>query len=102
LLHVEHEGELAVEEEVIPLSKDPSVDNILYFDICRKEPDTPTTQSKPDAFISFSCFLQILSPLNDALSDRSCVTKLLMHFLPWNIEYHSLLPNLLKRDFNEF
>jgi hypothetical protein len=43
--------------------------------------------------------LQILSPVNEALGDRSCVTKLMMHCLLWYIGYHSLLPDLLKNDF---
>ena len=51
--------------------------------------------------LPLSLFFQILPPVNDALGDRSCVTKLLMHYLPWYIGDHSLLPDLLKKVFNE-
>jgi hypothetical protein len=34
--------------------------------------------------------------VNDALGDRSCVTKLLMHYLPWFIGNCSLLLIYLK------
>jgi hypothetical protein len=49
--------------------------------------------------LPLSLFLQFLSLVNDALGDRSCVTKLLMHYLPWYIGDHSLLPDLLKKVF---
>jgi hypothetical protein len=80
-LSVEHEGDFVLEEEVVPQPKDPPVENNLYFDICGEEPDTPATQGKPWCIYPF-LVLQVLSPLNDALGDRSCVTKLLMHYLP--------------------
>jgi hypothetical protein len=36
--------------------------------------------------------------LFDALGDRSCVLKQLMHFLPWKIDYPSLTP-FFKKEF---
>jgi hypothetical protein len=57
-------------------------------------------KASPGAFTPFFV-LQILSHVNDALGDRSCVTKILMHYLPWYIGYHSLLPDLLKKDFTD-
>jgi hypothetical protein len=47
LLHVEHEEDSIVEEEVVPPTKNPLMENNFYFDICGKEAATPTTQGKP-------------------------------------------------------
>jgi hypothetical protein len=47
LLHVEHEEDSMVEEEVVPPTKNPPMENNFYFDICGKEAATPTTQGKP-------------------------------------------------------
>jgi hypothetical protein len=63
LLRVEQEGNFVL-EEVVPHPEDPPVDNNLYFDICGEEPDAPTTQG---VHLPLSLFLQILSPVNDAL-----------------------------------
>jgi hypothetical protein len=52
-LRVEHEEDYIVEEEAIPPTKNPPVENNLYFDICGAEAATPTTQGKPGAFTFF-------------------------------------------------
>jgi hypothetical protein len=47
LLCIEHEEKSIVEEEVVPLTENPLVENNFYFDICGEEAATPTTQGKP-------------------------------------------------------
>jgi hypothetical protein len=47
-LYIEKEEEVTVEEEEPTLSiENPPAGNCLYFDICGTEPDSPTTQGKP-------------------------------------------------------
>jgi hypothetical protein len=43
LLHIEHEEEYIVEEEIVSQTKNPPVENNFYFDICGEEAETPTT-----------------------------------------------------------
>jgi hypothetical protein len=56
LFHVEQEEDYIVEEEVVPLTENPPVENNFYFDICGKEAATPTTQGKPQCFYLFLVF----------------------------------------------
>jgi hypothetical protein len=51
----------------------------------------------PGAFATSLCF-KIFITLFDALGDKSCVLKQLIHFIPWKIEYPSLIP-FYKKDF---
>jgi hypothetical protein len=71
-LHVEHEEYSIIEEEVVPLTENPPVENNFYFDICGEEAATPTTQGKPQC-IYLSLYFKVLSPLNAALGNRNCV-----------------------------
>jgi hypothetical protein len=50
LLHVEHEGDFILEEEVAPQLEDPPVENNIYFDICSVQPSTPAHKASPTAF----------------------------------------------------
>jgi hypothetical protein len=64
-----------VEEEGVappPPPEDPPAENCFYFDICGTEPDSPTTQGKPQCICHLLAFLN-LSHLLDALGDWSCV-----------------------------
>jgi hypothetical protein len=47
LSRIEHEEESIVEEEVVPQTENPPVENNFYFDICGEEAEAPTTQGKP-------------------------------------------------------
>jgi hypothetical protein len=51
------------------------------------------SQASPSAF-TLSLLFETFITLYDALGDWSCVIKYLMHFLPWKIDYHSLIPLL--------
>jgi hypothetical protein len=64
-----------VEEEVVPPTENPPVENNFYFDICGQKAVTPTTQGKPWGTYLFSLYLKVLSPLNEALGNRNCVTN---------------------------
>jgi hypothetical protein len=55
-LRVEHEEDSIVEEEVVPLIKNPPVENNFYFDICGEEVANPTTQGKPRCIYLFLVF----------------------------------------------
>jgi hypothetical protein len=69
------------EDETTPSTENPPVGNCFYFDIYGIEPDSPTTQGKPQCI----CHLLVVLNLNhfyDALGDRSCVLNQLLHFLP--------------------
>jgi hypothetical protein len=44
---IEHEEESVVEEEVVPQTENPLVENNFYFYICGVETETPATQGKP-------------------------------------------------------
>jgi hypothetical protein len=47
-LCIENEEEITVKEEETPPSiENPPAGNGFYFDICGTEPDSPTTQGKP-------------------------------------------------------
>jgi hypothetical protein len=56
LLCVEHEEDSMVEEEVVPPTKNPPMENNFYFDICGQEAATPTTQGKPRCIYHFLVF----------------------------------------------
>jgi hypothetical protein len=71
-LHIEHEEESIVVEEVVPPTENPHVENNFYFDVCGEEADTPTTQGKPRC-IYLSLYFKALSTLNVALSYRNYV-----------------------------
>jgi hypothetical protein len=43
LLRIEHEEESIVEEEVVPPTENPPLENNFYFNICGEEAETPTT-----------------------------------------------------------
>jgi hypothetical protein len=45
--------ESIIEEEVVPLTENPPVENNFYFDICGEEAETPTTQGKPRCIYLF-------------------------------------------------
>jgi hypothetical protein len=42
-LHVDHEEDYIIEEEVVPPMENPPVENNFYFEICGEEVATPTT-----------------------------------------------------------
>jgi hypothetical protein len=70
---IEHEEGSVVEEEVVPQTENPPVENNFYFDICGVETETPTTQGKPRRIYPFPCCFKIFITLCGALGDRSCV-----------------------------
>jgi hypothetical protein len=70
-LHVEHEEDSII-QEVVPPAENPPVKNNFYIDMYGEEAATPTTQDKPRC-IYLSLYFKVLSPLNDALGNRSCV-----------------------------
>jgi hypothetical protein len=48
VIYIENEEEVTVkEEEPTPSTENPPSENCFYFDICGTEPDSPTTQGKP-------------------------------------------------------
>jgi hypothetical protein len=55
LLHIEHEEESIVEEEVVPPTENPPMENNFYFDIYGEEAVTSTTQGKPRCIYLFPC-----------------------------------------------
>ena len=59
---IEHEEESVVEEEVVPQTENPPVENNFYFDICGVETETPVTQGKPRCIILLLDVLKTLSP----------------------------------------
>jgi hypothetical protein len=63
VLRVEHEGDYIVEEEVVPQTEEPPVENNLYFDICGEETALLATQGKPRCIYPFSCVLKSFSHL---------------------------------------
>jgi hypothetical protein len=64
-LRIEHEEESVVEEDVVPPTKNPPVENNFYFDIYGEEVQTPTTQGKPRC-IYLSLYFKVLPILNVA------------------------------------
>jgi hypothetical protein len=61
-LCIENEEEVIVkEEETAPPTKTPSAGNNVYFDICRTNPESPTTQGKPQCIYLFLVILNSLS-----------------------------------------
>jgi hypothetical protein len=95
-LYIENKEEVVVEEGVAPPPpEDPPARNCFYFDICGAEPDYPTTQGKP------RCICQLLVILK-SFSLAWCIrwyelcAKQLMHFLPWEIDYFSLITCFMK------
>jgi hypothetical protein len=58
-LCIENEEEVTVEEEeTAPSTENPPAGNCFYIDICGTEPDSPTTQGKPQ------CIYHLLAVLN--------------------------------------
>jgi hypothetical protein len=49
------------EEETAPPTETPSARNCFYFDICGTDPDSPTTQGKPQCIYHFLVVLNSLS-----------------------------------------
>jgi hypothetical protein len=61
-LYIENEEEVTVEEEeTTPSAEDPPAENCFYFDICGTEPDSPTTQGKPQCICHLLVVLNSLS-----------------------------------------
>ena len=56
LLCLENEEEIIAEEEVTPPTEIPPVGDSFYFDISGTDPESPTTQGRPDAFTP--CYLK--------------------------------------------
>jgi hypothetical protein len=71
-MRIEHKEETVVEEEVVPPTENPPVENNFCFDICGQEAETPTTQGKPRC-IYLSLYFKFLPTLNAALGDRNYV-----------------------------
>jgi hypothetical protein len=46
-LCIENEEVSVKEEETAPPTEPPPTENSFYFDICGKDPESPTTQGKP-------------------------------------------------------
>jgi hypothetical protein len=59
-LYIENEEEVIVEEEETTRSTE--YPNYFYFDICGTEPDSPTTQGKPQCICHLLAVLKSLSP----------------------------------------
>jgi hypothetical protein len=55
LLRVEHQGEFAIEEEVVPQTEEPPAENNLYFDIRGEGPVFPEAQGKPRCIYPTPC-----------------------------------------------
>jgi hypothetical protein len=70
---IEHEEESVVEEQVVPQTENPPVENNFYFDIYGVETETPATQGKPRCISPFPRRFKIFITLYDALGDRNCV-----------------------------
>jgi hypothetical protein len=47
LLCIENKEEAMVEDETAPQAEIPPAGNNFYFDICGTDPESPTTQGKP-------------------------------------------------------
>jgi hypothetical protein len=61
-LCIENEEEVRFEEEeTVPPTENPPVGNCFYFDICGIDPDSPTTQGKPQCIYPFLVILNYLS-----------------------------------------
>jgi hypothetical protein len=63
---------MIVEEETAPQAEIPPVKNSFDFDIYGRDPESPTTQGKPQC-ITLPCYFKLFITWNDALGDRSCV-----------------------------
>ena len=61
LLCIENEEEVIVKEETAPQAEIPPVENCFYFDICGTDPESPTTQGKPQCIYPFLVVLNSLS-----------------------------------------
>jgi hypothetical protein len=59
-LCIENE-EVIVEEETAPPNKTPPTENSFYFHICGIDPESPTTQCKPQCIYLFLAILNSLS-----------------------------------------
>jgi hypothetical protein len=55
-LCIENEEVIVEEEETAPSTENPPAENCFYFDIYGTEPDSPTTQGKPQCIIPFLVF----------------------------------------------
>jgi hypothetical protein len=53
-LCIENEEEVVV-EEAAPPAEIPPAGNSFYFDICGIDPESPTTQGKPQCIFPFPC-----------------------------------------------
>jgi hypothetical protein len=71
-LHIEHEEESVVEEDVVPPTENPLVEDNFYFDISGEEAETPITQGKPQS-IYLSLYFKVLPTLDATLGDMNCV-----------------------------
>jgi hypothetical protein len=60
-LCVENEEVSVEEEKATPPIETPPAGNCFYFDICRTDPDSPTTQGKPRCIYLFLVILNSLS-----------------------------------------
>jgi hypothetical protein len=60
---IEHKEESIVEEEAVPQTENPPLENNFYFDICGEEAEAPTTQGKP-RYIYLSLYFKVLLTLN--------------------------------------
>jgi hypothetical protein len=70
-LCIENQEEVSVqEEETAPPTETPPTGNCFYFDICGTNPDSPTTQGKPQCICHLHAILNFYH-LNDALGDRN-------------------------------
>jgi hypothetical protein len=58
-LYIENEEVTVEEEETTPSTENPPTGNCFYFDICGTEPDSPTTQDKPQCICHFLAVFKI-------------------------------------------
>jgi hypothetical protein len=58
---IENEEEVIVEEETAPPAEIPPIEKSFYFDICGTDPESPTTQGKPQCIYPFLVILNSLS-----------------------------------------
>jgi hypothetical protein len=61
-LYIENEEEVVVGEgEAAPPTEIPPAGNCFYFDICGTDPESPTTQGKPQCIYLFLVIFNSLS-----------------------------------------
>jgi hypothetical protein len=62
VIYIENEEEVTVkEEEPTPSAENPPSGNCFYFDICGTDPDSLTTQGKPQCIFHLLVVLNSLS-----------------------------------------